>query len=174
MIAYVIIKGDRERVVMQEGVPTTGKPGIFVHGIRVRTPCDKYGEDVTGFITPFWLDIFLFYPEYVDALLSEGKRPYKLQPYMLTVAKELVRNNARKEYDTDEKWLKRLIEHHSMHWLETWVERYKELHKAIDDAFNSHALGNVKCVKCETRDFHKPGDLFACNHCGSQETPVNL
>lgn len=89
---------------------------LEVHGIHIPYP----GEKDNCWITPFWYDVMEFYATYRSLAEEKGIEPYKPQPYMLTIAKEVCRVGARPEY-TEEKLVERCIEHFGLLFLEKYM-----------------------------------------------------
>jgi len=97
---------------------------ITVQDIHIPIPGE---EEAKAWITPFWYEVMEFYPTFLEKAKEQGiKEPYKVQPYMLAVAKELHRGGWRDEY-TEDQLIQRCFQHFGLQWLAGYVDKYKTL-----------------------------------------------
>lgn len=78
-----------------------------------------FARDPREFITPDWVDVVQFYPEFCRRVLSRDppEEPWDPQPYVLTVAEFLERQKAREGRKADD-WMRRMMEHFGRYWLQ--------------------------------------------------------
>lgn len=94
---------------------------IRVQGVEVVLP---YAKDPEGFITPDWHDVTEVYGAWCNRVAAAGQEPYDPQPFLLSVAKELERLEARPDRNA-EAWFKRMLEHFGVAWLERRIDFMK-------------------------------------------------
>jgi hypothetical protein len=96
---------------------TSQKRKLEVHGVHIPYP----GEEYNCWITPFWYDVMEFYPAYCDLAKEKGIEPYRPQPYMLTIAKEICKVGANRPEYTEERVLERAFEHFGLLFFEKYM-----------------------------------------------------
>lgn len=97
---------------------------IVIQGVAIPVP--RSGE-LTDFITPDWYEVVQFYPEFCRRVLAKEdvrEEPWDPQPYLLQFAKYLERRKAREGRTADD-WMRRLMQHWGLGWLETAIADMK-------------------------------------------------
>ena len=90
---------------------------LIVQGIHIPLPSD---DGIQGFMTPYWHEVLEFYPTWAEKVEEGGGDPYPIQPYMLEVAKDLERKEARPGRTADQ-WMKRYFQHYGPWHLEKFI-----------------------------------------------------
>lgn len=115
----VMIGSRRPRPRTQETEPQPDEStSIVVQGVQVPLP-----GAVGDFCSPDWQTVADFYGEWA-ARVAETQSPWDPQPYLLAVAKELERLEARPGRSADE-WFKRMLEHFGLGWLDQQIAAMK-------------------------------------------------
>jgi hypothetical protein len=102
-------------------IPVIDNRFICVQGIEIPLP---HSKDPEGFITPDWHDITEFYGAWCNRVAATGLEPWAPQPFLLSVAKELERLEARPGRNA-EMWFKRMVQHFGLGWLKERIEFMK-------------------------------------------------